>query len=114
MVCDGLFLVSDYEEWMDDVVVYRGHGVYGWQPDVERYTMYWFDTLGGGGYVKPVLGTYADDRLCFEHALDPGFKRYIYELISDEEFTFRMEVSEDGERWTTQMDGRYRPLPPKV
>lgn len=109
MVCDGLYLVSDYVESIDNEVVYRGHGVYGWEPHTERYTMFWFDSLGGGGAVKPVLGTFEDDRLCFQHTLDVGFKRYVYELVSDEEFTFRMEFSEDGAVWTTPMDGRYRP-----
>lgn len=108
MACEGFFLVSDYEQRVDDELVYQGHGIYGWEPSIERFTMFWFDALSGGGAVKPVLGTFEDDRLCFQHAADPDLKRYVYELVSDDEFTFRLETSSDSATWGTRMDGRYR------
>ena len=106
--CEGFFLVSDYEQSMDNVVVYRGHGVYGWEQSIARFTMFWFDEYAGGGSVKPILGAFEDDCLCFQHAVEPGFKRYVYELVADDEFTFRLESSMDGAAWITHLDGRYR------
>lgn len=107
MVCNGFVLSSDYEEHLDGDLVYAGHGVYGWQPDLERYTMYWWDSSGTPGYVRPVLGTFEDDRLCFEQETDSGLSRYVYEIVSDDEFTFRLESSPEGTIWHTRMDGRY-------
>ena len=64
MVCDGLFLVSDYEEWVEEVVVYRGHGVYGWDGSAERYTMHWFDTMAGAP-TRAVPGVWEGQTLTF-------------------------------------------------
>jgi len=47
MELGGFFLVSDYEETIDGHVFYRGHGVYGYDPKEERFTMHWFDSMGG-------------------------------------------------------------------
>ena len=108
MVCDDQFLVNDYEQRVDDAVVYRGHGVYGWEPLVERFTMFWFDSLGDGGPIQPVLGRFQDDCLRFHHVVDTGFRQYVYEFVANDEITFRIETSEGGGSWATVLQGRYR------
>ena len=46
MGLDGFFLISDYTETRGGRVSYRGHGVYGWDPQDQCYTMHWFDGMG--------------------------------------------------------------------
>ncbi len=43
---DGFFLVQDYVEEKDGRIVYRGHGVFGFDPDAKAYTWYWVDSMG--------------------------------------------------------------------
>lgn len=103
---DGFFLINDYVETRDGKVSYRGHGVYGWDDKESCYTMYWFDSMGGGGYAIPARGTWEGNILMFEHKTPLSYVRYIYE-IGDGVFDFRIDNSKDGSEWTTFMDGHY-------
>ncbi len=103
---DGFFLINDYVETRDGQVTYRGHGVYGWDDKESCYTMYWFDSMGGGGYAIPARGTWEGDTLTFEHKTPLSYVRYIYK-VGDGVFDFRIDNSKDGVEWTTFMDGHY-------
>lgn len=104
---DGMFLISDYTQERDGVINFRGHGVYGFDPLTDRYTMYWFDSIGNdpGG---PASGRWDGDTLMFERSSDRGRSRYVYEFEGPDAYRFRIEMSADGERWTTWMDSRWR------
>src|SRR4030095_7107668 len=43
---DEFFLISDHTEERGGQVSYRGHGVYGWDPQDQCYTMHWVDGMG--------------------------------------------------------------------
>jgi len=108
MLLDGFFLVSDYEQYSGDTVTFRGHGVYGWDPHKERFTMHWFDSMGMDPGA-PALGTLEGNRLEFRNESPMGMHRYVYEFQDDGTYTFHMGVSNDGgETWQAQMDGKYR------
>ena len=106
MDLDGFFLVTDYVETRDGKVSYRGHGVYGWDDKESCYTMYWFDSIGGGGPPVPARGTWEGDVLTFEEKTPFGYTRFVYN-IGDGVHDLRIENSKDGVKWTTFMDGHY-------
>ncbi len=105
MAVDGMFLVSDYEESRDGEVVFRGHGVYGYDAKRERYTMFWFDSMG----ISPseVLGTWDGDTLTFEASSEHGKARYIYQVKDGGGMRFSITGSHDGEQWSCIMEGDY-------
>lgn len=106
MAVDGFFLINDYAEERDGEVVFRGHGVYGWDAKRERYTMHWFDSMG----VPPheTLGTWEGNTLTFENQSPMGHSRYTYVIEGDDSYRFTIDSSKDGESWTPMMEGHYR------
>lgn len=106
MGVDGMFLVTDYEEERDGEVFFRGHGVYGWDAGEERYTMYWFDSMGASP--RRTLGVWEGDTLTFENEGPDGRARYVYEFGGPDSYSFRILASKDGAEWSTFMEGTYR------
>jgi hypothetical protein len=105
MGVDGMYLITDYEEERDGAIVFRGHGVYGWDPRTGKYTMHWFDSMGFPP--SETLGTWEGDTLTFESRSDHGMARYVYELV-DGGYTFKILSSADGAEWKPLMEGSYR------
>ncbi|HET6585026.1 MAG TPA: DUF1579 family protein [Nannocystaceae bacterium] len=106
MAVDDLFLVNDYEEERDGRVVFRGHGVYGWDAPRERYTMHWFDSMGGSP--SETLGVWSGDELVFTNQGEQGHGRYIYSVHGPDRLGFRIETSRDGHEWATLMEGAFK------
>ena len=107
---DGMFLINDYEEESDGQIVFRGHGVYGWDPARARYTMLWFDSMGASP--RENLGVWEGDTLTFTGHGEQGSARYIYTVHDPDRFAFRIEASRDGVSWTPIMEGDYTRNPP--
>lgn len=105
-ILDGFFVVDDYEERRGDRVTYRGHGVYGWDPRARRYTMYWFDSMGGNPEV--VHGEWTGDELTFVRQGPPSFTRFRYRFDGTDAMRFDMSSSTDGAEWKLLMEGAYR------
>ena len=106
MDLDGFFLIANYVERQDDTICYAGHGVYGYDPKIKRYTQHWFDSMGGI-YDTPALGTFEGVTLCFEKAHDERKARYTYAFEGDALLTFRIDLATDAAAWTPMMEGRY-------
>jgi hypothetical protein len=113
---DGFFIVSDYVEEREGAPLYRGHGVYGWDPAARAYTMHWFDSMGSmpatvarGQWI--VRGD-SDEELTFEQRTHQGYARYSYRFTNaDDVYIFRIESSRDGRAWLPFMEGKYRRVP---
>jgi hypothetical protein len=103
---DGMYLITDYEEERDGKVVFRGHGVYGWDTRRERFTMFWFDSMGFSPH--ETLGTWEGETLAFTQRGDHGHARYVYEVKDADTYRFSIENSRDGETWTLVMEGIYK------
>ncbi|MBI4880040.1 MAG: DUF1579 family protein [Planctomycetes bacterium] len=103
---EGSFLITDYEQECDGRVVFRGHGVYGFDAAERCYTMHWFDSLGGdpGG---PVKGRWAGNHLVFQRECALGQQRYAYTIEGGDAFRFVMSFSPDGANWRPLLEGRY-------
>jgi hypothetical protein len=103
---DGFFLIADYVQERGGQAGYRGHGVYGYDPQQKRYTMHWFDSMGSAT-TAPVLGTWEGSRLTFEGSHPMGHSRYIYVFEGENRYAFTIENSQDGRSWTTFIEGRF-------
>ncbi len=103
----GFYLFSDYEQERNGQVAYRGHGVFGYDPNQQKYTMHWFDSMGCDPGA-PALGTWQGNKLVFVHAHHMGHGRYTYEFPADGHYKFKMEHSQDGENWMPFLDGAYK------
>ncbi len=103
---EEFFLITDYEQEQDGRVVFRGHGVYGFDAAEHCYTMHWFDSLGSDPGA-PVKGRWAGDHLVFQREGALGQQRYAYTLEGAGAFRFVMSFSADGANWRTLLEGRY-------
>jgi hypothetical protein len=107
MDLDGFWLLTDYTQTRGGQVSYRGHGVFGWDPQAKCYLMYWFDSMGSC-QTTPAKGRLDGNRLVFAQEGPMGHSRYIYDLQADGRYHFAIEHSQDGKAWTKFMDGTYR------
>lgn len=84
----------------------QGIGIMGYDPAKKVYTYYGVDTTGWMGASD---GTRSGDTWTFTSMDAMGGKtyhgRYSSTLTSPTHATFKYEISEDGETWTTVMDG---------
>jgi hypothetical protein len=103
---DGWALVADYVQRTDGEVRYRGHGVFGFDAERNRYLMYWSDNMAGMP-TEAVPGVWEDYALVFQHASSMGHVRYTYLFPETGEFTFALENSQDGASWTPFVTGQY-------
>jgi hypothetical protein len=103
---DGFFVVTDYEQMNEGKVQYRGHGVYGYDAAKKRWSMHWFDSMGGQP-AHLVWGTWEGTTLTFEMFGPQGWNRYVYDFRKDGSYVFSIRNSQDGKAWTTFMEGRF-------
>jgi len=102
---DGFVVIQDYAQERDGEVVFRGHGVFGWNPGAGHYTLHWFDSMGMG--VNEYRGDFAGDVLSLISDSPMGKSRAVFDLGAAGRYVFRMDVSQDGQAWTTFMEGSY-------
>ena len=104
---DGFFIIVDYQQERDGKINYRGHGVYGYDPNRKQYAMFWFDSMGPVS-AEPAWGKWEGDSLTFESKSPMGHGRYIYKFNTDGSYAFRMENSQDGKSWKPFLDAKFR------
>ena len=103
---DGFYLVSDYVQERDGKTCYKGHGILGYDPKTNSYTMNWFDTMGFPAG-EPAKGAWEGNRLSFQKVGPMGHGRYTYELLGEGKYNFTLEHSPDGKSWSKFMEGTY-------
>lgn len=103
---DGFFLIQDYIQERGGQVSFRGHGILGWDGQIDKYTMHWFDSMGMPAH-EPALGAWDGNTLRFEHTTPMGQQRYLFISEGPSRYSFKMENSQDGKSWTTFMEGHY-------
>jgi hypothetical protein len=108
---DGFFLIQDYVEERGGEVVYRGHGILGWDQPSQRYGWFWIDSMGTMP-AAPSWGHWNDDTLAFEHApVADQRSRYTFHLPDARTLQFKIEMSRDsGHTYESYLEGRYRRL----
>ena len=102
---EGFVVLEDYSQERDGQMVFRGHGIFGWDDHQRDYIWYWVDSMGSAP-ASPARGKWEGDTLLFETGTDG---RYIYEFIGDHSMNFTIENSSDGGKtWATFMEANYQ------
>lgn len=104
---DGFWLISDYQQTRNGQPSYRGHGVFGFDPDRKQYSMYWFDTMTTGT-TEPMFGTWEGDVLTFQSKSPQGWNRQTFRFTAEGSYRFTIENSQDGKRWTPFIEATFR------
>jgi hypothetical protein len=102
---DGFVVVQDYEQRREGAVTFRGHAVMGWDAAAGEHVMHWWDSMGMAPNV--FHGKWEDGALVMTHRGERGSSRSVMR-VTDGTYRFQMDVSPDGEQWTTWMTGTYR------
>jgi len=106
MDLDGFFVIADYVQERGGQVSYRGHGVFGFDPADQGYTMHWFDSMGSP-CPAPAKGKWEGNRLAFNQTSPMGHSRYTYTFEAPGRYRFLMEASQDGKTWAPFLEGTY-------
>ncbi len=106
LALNGFSLISDYEQERDGVITYSGHGVLTFDPKDELYTLHWFDSMGSPPEV--FTGCFDDDVLTLAHGGPGMHARLTHDLSKPQYMRSRMEMSQDGDTWSTLFDGQYK------
>lgn len=107
MAIDGFCLIMDYTQTRGGAVSYRGHGVFGWDDKVQKYSMYWFDSMAGAPFWPAAEGTWAGNSLVYVSKSPTGWGRYSYHFESSTRFRFTIETSQDGQTWSLFLEGQF-------
>lgn len=103
---DGFFLLQDYEEERGGKVVFRGHGVMGYDAAARAYVWYWFDSLGAPP-ARPAKGQWEADTLTFLSEGGAHRSRYTFRFEAPDRYSFRAEGSNDGVTWAPFIEASY-------
>lgn len=103
---DGFFVTADYVQERGGQASYRGHGVFGYDPQQKVYTMHWFDSMGSGTPAR-VAGNWEGSRLTFEGKNPMGHFRYIYQFEGESRIAFSIENSQDGKSWSPFLESKF-------
>ncbi|HKA87111.1 MAG TPA: DUF1579 family protein [Haliangiales bacterium] len=105
---DGLFVLQDYVQERDGEIVFRGHGVLGWEPETKSYVWFWVDSMG---FIpkEPARGRWDGDALVLHSTNPRGLTRYTFRFPADSVEEFTIEASADGgQTWKTSIEATYR------
>jgi hypothetical protein len=102
----GFALIADYEQERGGAVTFTGHSVMTFDPESETYSLHWFDCMGSPPEV--FRGKFIGGLLTVAHGGPGMHARFTYDVGDPREMVSRMEMSQDGEKWNTLFDARYR------
>jgi hypothetical protein len=105
LALDGFAVVQDYAQERDGKVTFRGHGVFRWDQERQDYVLHWFDSMGQ----EPVVfrGSFEGKVLTLESRQGQGMTRAVWDFRVEKQYSYRMDLSQDGERWFPFMSGTY-------
>jgi Protein of unknown function (DUF1579) len=69
------------------------------------YMLHWWDSMGFG--INVFRGQFEGDTLKLLCQLPQGSTRGTWEFVDDRHYRFLMEVSPDGQKWMTMIEGDY-------
>lgn len=105
LALDGFVVVQDYEQERGGSVNLRGHGVFSWEATEQCYVMHWWDSMGMPPNV--FRGNFQGDVLILTSKDQHGHSRATFDYHEQDRYSFKMEVSQDGNQWYTFMEGSY-------
>jgi hypothetical protein len=106
LALDGFAVIQEYHQSRNDVIIFRGHGVFGWDAAAQEHTLHWFDSMGLAPSV--FRGRFDDEILTLTAQQDQGYTRATWDFTAERSYYYRMEVSPDGEQWLPFITAEYR------
>jgi Protein of unknown function (DUF1579) len=94
-----------YEQERGGVITFAGHGVMGFDPSREIYTLHWFDSMGSPP--ERFEGRFAGDVLTVAHGGPGMHARLTWDVSQPDRMRTKMEMSQDGTVWNTLFDAHY-------
>ena len=102
---DGFIVTHTYEQERDGKVNFRGHGVFSYDAREKCYLLHWWDSMGVA--VNTFKGNFSGSTLQMVCHDSQGHSRTTWEFPDASHYRFRMEMSQNGQHWTTLMEGDY-------
>jgi len=106
LALSGFALLGDYEQLRGGAVTFTGHSVMTYDAKGDLYSLHWFDCMGSPPEV--FSGRFAGDVLVVAHGGPGMHARFTYDLGDPREMKSKMEMSQDGVKWSTLFEGCYR------
>ena len=105
LALDGFAIIQDYTQLDGKTPTFQGHAVIMKNPQTDGYQMYWFDSFSPSIFE----GAFDGKKGAFVHKMPMGGEnRAIFDFSKPGAYTFKMEFSQDGKKWTPMMDGEYQ------
>ena len=105
LALDGFAVIQDYTQERNGAVSFTGHGIFSWDSMQQRYFMHWWDSMGSP--VNAFVGDFDGEVLSMTYQSPQGYHRVSIDLSQENGYTFKMDVSGDGNEWQTFMTGEY-------
>lgn len=102
----GFAVIADYEQSRDGQVTFEGHSVTTWDAQANQVVLLWFDSMGQGA--EEFRGTWDGDVLTVASKSPMGHARLTHDHSEPGVLSTTMEMSPDGEDWSSLFDGTYR------
>ncbi len=102
----GFAVIGDYEQRRGGQVTFTGHSVHTIDPATKEHVLHWFDCMGSGA--EQFRGSWQGQRLVLTSQGPQGHMRVIYELAGKDTLISKMEMSQDGKKWSALVDATYR------
>jgi hypothetical protein len=103
---DGTVVIQDYEQERGGQVVFRGHGVFRWDPAAGEHVLHWFDTMSP--QPREFRGGFADGVFTAVSREERGQARGTWDFSRPDAYAYRLEASPDGAAWSLYIEGTYR------
>ncbi len=105
MALDGFATVTDYEQERDGKVTFKGHGVMTYDTTKSHYVLHWFDCMGSPPEI--FTGQFEGEVLTVSHGGPGMHARLVYDLSRPGVLRSKMEMSQDGAKWSTLFECDY-------
>ncbi len=103
---NGFALTSQYEQEREGVITFSGHGVYTYDPQEDRYSLHWFDSMGTPPEV--FVGGFEGDVLILTHGGPGMHARMTSDFSTPGIMQAKMEMSPDGKDWKLFFEAVYK------
>ena len=102
----GFAILADYEQERGGAITFTGHGVYTYDPEEDRYTLHWFDSMGSPPEV--FAGGFQGDILTLAHGGPGMHARMTSDFSTPGVMKAMMEMSQDGQDWKVLFEATYK------
>jgi hypothetical protein len=104
LALDGFCVLQDYEQVRDGKTTFRGLGILSWNESKKCNELAWCDSMGG--LIQIFTGKWEGDVLRCTSEGQMGLARCAFD-VSGGGYKFTMDMSQDGKKWVTMMEGKY-------